>query len=189
MMTLEAQRRHVLAAILRRSTGKYLRIHGPAHWAEVAAAGLSLLGRTGADPLTVALFAAYHDAMRHSDLWDPYHGERATYLARAMNAAGDLELDGARLALLELALSAHDWGQTSQDPTVGTCWDADRLSLRRRGHSAGPRHALHRGGQVHSQGAEPQPVRLWALPVAGPLPVLRSEDRGGDTEADGNAHE
>lgn len=120
----------LLDAVLSRSTGKGSRIHGPAHWASVAAAGLTLLDSTpDADPLTVLLFALFHDSTRRSDGHDPEHGRRGAELARQMREAGELELDEDRLAKLEEACTYHDKGKTSEDPTIGLCWDADRLNL------------------------------------------------------------
>ena len=42
-------------------------------------------------------------------------------------------IDPDRLALLEYAMRHHTGGRTSDDPTIGTCWDADRLDLGRAG--------------------------------------------------------
>jgi uncharacterized protein len=96
----------------------------------VAAAGLTLLDSTpDADPLVVLLFALFHDSMRESDGHDPEHGARGATLARTMRDAGDFELDEERLLTLEAACTSHDKGRTSTDPTIGTCWDADRLNL------------------------------------------------------------
>jgi len=129
----------LLGAVLSRSTGKDSRIHDPDHWAGVAAAGLALLDRTpGADPDVVLAFALLHDAMRESDGYDPHHGARGAALARELHAAGALELDDARLGLLVEACTYHDKGGVSTDPTIGTCFDADRLNLRRVGRKPNP---------------------------------------------------
>ena len=42
-------------------------------------------------------------------------------------------LEPDRLALLEYAIRHHTGGRTSDDPTIGTCWDADRLDIGRVG--------------------------------------------------------
>lgn len=131
--------RALLDAVISRSTGKDSRIHGPAHWAGVAAAGLILLDSTpDADPLVVLLFALFHDSMRRSDGHDPEHGKRGAKLARTMRDAGDFELEEARLLKLEEACISHDKGGTSMDPTIGVCWDADRLNLWRVGTKPKP---------------------------------------------------
>lgn len=123
-------RRSLLDAVLSRSTGKGSKIHGPIHWAGVAAAGLTLLDQTpDADPLVVLLFAMFHDSMRRSDGHDPEHGSRAADLAAELREAGEFELDDARMDTLREALTFHDKGKTSTDPTIGVCWDSDRLNL------------------------------------------------------------
>ncbi len=121
--------RALVEAVVARSTGGDSRIHGPRHWRRVASNGLALLGETPeADGLLVFLFALFHDSMRLNDHRDPKHGARATVLARELR--GDLyRIDDARMDLLEHALVEHDNGLTSDDPTAGTCWDADRLNL------------------------------------------------------------
>ena len=114
----------LLDVILARSTGKGSRIHGPTHWAGVAAAGLTLLDSTPeADPLVVLLFAMFHDSMRQSDGHDPEHGKRGAELARQMRDASEFDLDDARLETLGRACEFHDKGQTSTDPTIGACWE------------------------------------------------------------------
>lgn len=129
----------LLDAVLSRSTGRNSRIHGPAHWAGVAAAGLTLLDSTpDADPLVVLLFALFHDSMRRSDGHDPEHGERGAQLARRMRDAGEFELEEARLLKLEEACTYHDKGGVSEEPTIGVCWDADRLNLGRVGRKPDP---------------------------------------------------
>jgi uncharacterized protein len=80
----------------------------------------------------VRLFAVLHDSNRHSDGHDPEHGARAAAWARELNAT-HLHLDAPRLGLLCDAMTWHDKGRVSDDPTVGTCWDADRLDLPRVG--------------------------------------------------------
>ncbi len=124
----------MLNNVLAHSTSRNSRIHGPAHWAGVAAAGLTLLDSTpDADPLVVLLFVLFHDSMRRSDGHDREHGKRGAELARRMRDAGDFELEDARLLKLEEACISHDKGGTSMDPTIGVCWDADRLNLWRVG--------------------------------------------------------
>jgi len=106
-------------------------IHGLAHWARVLETGLRLAPGSGADPLVVATFAVFHDSRRENDHHDPQHGLRGARLAEAMRA--DLGLDAARLELLRFACTHHADGTVHADPTIGTCWDADRLDLWRVG--------------------------------------------------------
>ncbi len=124
----------LLDSILSHSTGKDSRIHGPTHWAGVAAAGHTLCELTPeADRELVLYFAMLHDSMRETDGLDPDHGARAAELAERLHESGDLDLAEDRLATLEEALTYHDKGQTSADPTIGACWDSDRLNLWRVG--------------------------------------------------------
>jgi uncharacterized protein len=63
---------------------------------------------------------------------DPDHGLRGAQFARSLN--GSLfHLDDQRFALLDYACTWHTDVDHSNDPTIGTCWDADRLDLGRVG--------------------------------------------------------
>ena len=125
-----------LQALLRevrvRSTGIGSRIHGELHWRTVGANGLWLAEPLdGADTYVIFLFALLHDSMRESDGHDPGHGPRAAVLAGELHAQGLLGTTRARLELLQHACNEHTNGFISTDPTVGACWDADRLDLPR----------------------------------------------------------
>lgn len=111
-------------------------IHGPAHWKRVEGYGLYLAPQTGADPLVVRLFALFHDSQRQDDGWDPDHGPRAADKARAMRSLIPLA-DEAFETLCE-ACFGHTKFTFSADPTVATCWDADRLDLDRVGQTVDP---------------------------------------------------
>lgn len=107
-------------------------IHGLAHWLRVRENGLTLAAMTpSADAAVVELFALLHDCRRWDDGYDTGHGERAAAHVRQLAADGVLRLDPARLDLLAKACAGHEHGGTSEDPTIGCCWDADRLELSR----------------------------------------------------------
>jgi uncharacterized protein len=126
-------------AVLERSTGKDSSIHGESHWKRVAAAGLTLLPETpGAAPALVFLFALFHDSMRLNDGRDPLHGPRGAALARELHG-GPFDLQDTEMDLLEFACEEHTNGGVSSDPTIGCCWDADRLNLWRVGIRPDPR--------------------------------------------------
>ena len=108
-------------------------LHGPDHWQRVERNGLDLATHSGADVLVVRLFAVLHDSNRQNESHDPEHGKRAAEWAKQLRAEGRLELPDAAFDLLCYAMVWHDKGFTSDDPTVGTCWDADRLDLPRVG--------------------------------------------------------
>lgn len=108
-------------------------IHGPAHWRRVLRNGLLLAAQTGADPLVVRLFAVFHDARRVNDMTDPGHGTRGAEYAATLRTQGLFTASDEQFARLQEACNGHTEGLHHPDPTVGTCWDADRLDLGRCG--------------------------------------------------------
>jgi uncharacterized protein len=104
-------------------------LHGETHSMRVAMNGLALAKRDAKiDGLTVLAFAILHDFMRFGDGTDLNHGERAAQWIDRL--ASQLSFLGAnRLVELRLAVHAHAWGETTELPTIGACWDADRLDL------------------------------------------------------------
>ena len=69
--------------------------------------------------------------------YDPDHGRRAAAYAQEMR--GRLfELEEASFELLYKAIAEHADGHVSEDITIGTCFDADRLDLRRVGIEPDP---------------------------------------------------
>ncbi len=85
------------------------------------------------DTHVVFLFALLHDTMRLNDARDPEHGPRAAAFAVALHEEGLLGVTDGQLDLLHHACFEHADGKVSSDPTVGVCWDADRLDLPRVG--------------------------------------------------------
>lgn len=107
-------------------------IHGLAHWKRVERNGLVLASRTGADAEIVRLFAIFHDSRRLNEGWDKGHGVRGAQFATELR--GEFyELTDDRFALLQYACEWHTDAMHHDDPTIGTCWDADRLDLGRVG--------------------------------------------------------
>jgi|SRR5678815_1071610 len=107
-------------------------VHGPDHWRRVERNGLLLATRTGADIAVVRLFALFHDSRRENDGCDEGHGARgAEYAASLRGSAYELEVD--RFELLHYACAWHTDGKHHDNPTIATCWDADRLDLGRVG--------------------------------------------------------
>ncbi len=105
-------------------------IHGPAHWAQVEKFGIELSRSTGADEMVVRLFAWLHDSQRSDDDVDPGHGMRAAEYAISLR--GSLfDLDDDAFEKLVVACIRHSDSVHHSDPTIGTCWDADRLDLNR----------------------------------------------------------
>ena len=129
----------LLAHVRARSTGIASHIHGELHWRTVGANGFWLAEPLdGADAFVIFLFALLHDSMRENDSVDPGHGPRAAAFATELHAEGLLGTTPAQLETLRYACFEHTNGLVSTDPTVGVCWDADRLDLPRVGIQPDP---------------------------------------------------
>ena len=122
----------LIAALRREFALDWHGIHGAGHWARVRRNGLQLSPVTGAVPRVVEIFAVLHDVKRRHDGFDPTHGERAAEFAQSLRGTL-LHLDDRDFDLLVTACTGHSSGSTAGDPTVLTCWDADRLDLGRVG--------------------------------------------------------
>ena len=132
-----------------------LGIHGLRHWARVHDLGLLLAPRTGADPLVVSLFAVFHDSRRHNDFTDPEHGPRGAALAEQFRKEHLTHLTDAQFIQLTTACRLHTSARTHEDPTIATCFDADRLDLAR-------------------VGTTPHPARLCTTPARDPDLIARA---------------
>ena len=109
------------------------RMHGETHWQRVTRTGLALTKQVSDCDLTVIfLFGLLHDTQRLKEGSDPQHGDRAAQFVQRMNNT-ILLLSDEQLKLLTYACREHDMGKISNDPTIGICWDADRLNLWRVG--------------------------------------------------------
>jgi uncharacterized protein len=131
-VTVQPDLQAVLDAVRILSPSSSSPFHGEYHWRRVATNGLDLAAEVGADPLLVVLFGIFHDSMRYGDGPEDGHGRRGGALARRLNAEL-LGLPDDRLDLLDITCKGHTDGKTSQDPTIGACWDADRRDLCRLG--------------------------------------------------------
>jgi hypothetical protein len=104
--------------------------HGAEHWRRVAEIAAELVPAVeGADPEVIEAFALLHDAKRRGPN-DSEDGPLAAEFARELHAAGKLDLDEAQLDKLAEAFADYP-PRTTDDPTVGVCWDACRLDVRR----------------------------------------------------------
>jgi hypothetical protein len=113
--------------------------HGKWHWEKVERNAATLAKNTkGADRTVVQLFALIHDCKRENEDHDPDHGHRAAAYARELFKEGLLNISESQLELLCEACKYHNDGQVSSDPTIGVCWDADRLDLPRVGITPNP---------------------------------------------------
>ncbi len=130
--------------------------HGPAHWRRVERNGLLLATRTGADEMIVRLFALFHDSRRHNETHDPRHGRRGATLAAEMRGLF-FELDDDAFATLVYACTWHTDEKQNDDPTIGTCFDADRLDLGRVGIIPDPDHMSTAFGRIIAEAGSIQP--------------------------------
>jgi uncharacterized protein len=142
------------------------RIHGMSHWRRVERNGLWLAQHCGADTAVVRLFAAFHDSQRIDDDEDPLHGSRAARYLDAMRIRVAC-LDEARFGLLLEACAAHSEGERHSDPTIGACWDADRLDLWRVGIEPEARYLSTQAAReiVRLDRAAQERVLCGAIPV------------------------
>jgi uncharacterized protein len=106
--------------------------HGLWHWLRVRTNGIALANATpGADHEVVELFALLHDSQRYDEYEDLEHGARAADFVERLSAEGIITLESARLETLMRACAGHTLEARSADPTIGCCYDADRLDLSR----------------------------------------------------------
>ena len=146
-------------------------VHGIEHWHQVEFNGLLLAPRTGADIDVVRLFAIFHDSKRFDDGYDRDHGLRGAEFAKECREAKLFEIDDARFEKLYHACKFHTHERSNDDPTISTCYDADRLDLGRVGFPLDPQKmATSFGSQIASLSLKQQvsvfTMREWlrALP-------------------------
>jgi uncharacterized protein len=127
----------IVHAVLREYVLPQNGIHGVSHWARVLENGLRLVEVTRANIEVVQLFAVFHDSQRVTKETDPSHGIRGASLAAELR--GKLfDLNDDDFDLLFVACVGHMDRPTDDDPTVQTCWDADRLDFGRVGARIDP---------------------------------------------------
>jgi uncharacterized protein len=56
-------------------------------------------------------------------------------------------IDPGRFDLLKEAIRLHTSGLTTNDPTIGTCWDADRLDIGRVGMTPSEKYMSTEAGR------------------------------------------
>jgi uncharacterized protein len=109
-------------------------LHGPDHWFKVYRNGMGLCDvDPDVDRVIVECFALIHDSQRINNDDDPHHGERAADVCETLWIAGKLPLSEQQKDILVMACHFHHKGTTTKQPTVGACWDADRMDLVRVG--------------------------------------------------------
>ncbi len=130
-------------------------IHGITHWQRVRENGLRLAGINGADAVIVELFAFLHDIKRLNDGFDPLHGQRSADFARTLRGT-TINLDDTRFEMLAYACAHHTDGKISDEVTIATCWDADRLDLGRVGIIPDPK-------RLCTAAARDPDILTWAI--------------------------
>lgn len=114
--------------------------HGPDHWTTVESNGMKLgRGLPDCDLRVVQLFALLHDSKRENEDDDPDHGKRAAEYIEELWKRKLLHISDVQKKLLAYACHHHNGGQTTDNMTVGVCWDADRLDLIRVGITPDPK--------------------------------------------------
>jgi uncharacterized protein len=104
--------------------------HGQWHWEKVDYNAIALCKKVPEADLAVCrLFAILHDSQRTNDDDDQDHGERAANYILSIEPT--LNLNQTQINKLVEACRHHNKGLISNDPTIGVCWDADRLDLTR----------------------------------------------------------
>ncbi len=114
-------------------------IHGLSHWRQVEFNGLLLAPITGADVTVVRLFALFHDCKREDDGYDGEHGERSAAFAKECFEKGLLDITQEQFDQLYHACFYHTKEHQTDNPTINTCYDADRLDLGRVGMRLDPK--------------------------------------------------
>lgn len=142
-------------------------VHGPDHWRRVERNALLLATRTGADIAVVRLFALFHDSRRENDGWDDGHGARGAEYAATLRATA-FDLSDEQFALLHEACVWHTEGEHHDDPTIATCWDADRLDLGRVDVIPDPKFMSTEFGREIATCASTQPF-LSTAPKSAPV--------------------
>ena len=153
----------IIHTILKKYPLPHHGIHGVAHWARVLENGLCLSEVIRVNVEVVQLFAIFHDFQRATEETDPSHGiRRAQFAAKLRGKLFDLNNDD--FDLLFVACAGHEARPTDDDPTVQTCWDADRLDRGRVGAKIDP---LWLGEAIVEEHAD---IMEWAERCGAPKP-------------------
>lgn len=115
--------------------------HGLPHWQRVEQIGEVLAKASGADEEVVRLFAYTHDLGRTTNAPDASHGPKSAKLVEILYNEGILKLTPKQYEQLIYACVNHViLLAKSDDVTIQTCWDSDRLDLWRIGITPDPQY-------------------------------------------------
>ena len=112
-------------------------LHGIEHWRAVEKNVIMFVDKCSGDVEVARLFAIFHDCKRQNENIDPGHGERAAEFLKSLNGK-IFSLSDDRFKLLYKACFYHNKGIVDDNPTIGACWDADRMELPRVGITPDP---------------------------------------------------
>jgi len=116
--------------------------HDISHWDFVWSNGQEVGWAVDADMEVVEYFAYLHDCQRWSEGTDWLHGPRAAQFAQENRELFDLS--ASQFKELISAVAGHTKLQpgckAGENPTIATCWDADRLDIWRVGYAVEPRY-------------------------------------------------
>lgn len=105
-------------------------LHGINHWQRVEQFGHYLADFSGAEKNILSLFAYLHDLGRENDDEDFYHGERSAEIAKSFFEKGIIQATTEEMDKLIYACQYHNKAEASSDDlTIQTCWDSDRLDM------------------------------------------------------------
>ncbi|MEH6454161.1 MAG: hypothetical protein V7782_14110 [Psychromonas sp.] len=109
-------------------------VNGPEHWKRVWQNAQLLIPITHANATVVELFCFLHDCCRIHAGHEPEHGHAAERFIQQHEKEFSF-LDETEYQLLLTACGEHTHLNRSEDMTIATCWDANRLDLGRLGIS------------------------------------------------------
>lgn len=137
--------------------------HGLAHWRQVEFNGLLLAPVTGADITVVRLFALFHDCKREDDGYDGEHGVRGAEFAKKCFEEKRLDITQEQFDKLYHACRMHTHERATDDATINTCYDADRLDLGRVGIPLDPEKMATTSGKKLARAARAQNVSVFQM--------------------------
>ena len=140
-------------------------IHGLQHIKNVERNGNILAKSTNADLVVIHYFAVYHDKCRENESFDPEHGLRASILIEKERNTVLKDLNDTQIELLKYACKNHTHLHKSNDITINTCFDADRLDLTRIGCTLNPSKMATDIGTFYASNTEKfkECVKTWNL--------------------------
>jgi uncharacterized protein len=117
---------------LNRYHGNKLDVNGPEHWERAWQNAQVLIPQTKANATVVELFCYLHDCCRIHHGQEPGHGLAASKFIEEHKGEFSF-LSEKEYQLLLKACGEHTFLQHSDEPTIATCWDANRLDIGRIG--------------------------------------------------------